>query len=288
MEDIFEEHRKKIKDLLLEMDVQKGNLLNGYSSDKQVISRLFKTSEKAVDDILLRLTVIDSMYSTQMDKRYYGLEDLANALFTLQTEKKRSLAELFTEFTKTQNASLFDYSDGNLWAKSYGIRKDGTPSGIAISLTSKYAYFTTNFRFPIFDTIVCEMLPSLSAYLGIQMSTSVKQSSLQRFPSDEKMVRFVTAINEFISKLDSRISYDALDRLLWFVGKIRRGNLSLILSRDEYLKCAAHLKVRKGGMPKDVIFDIAKDRYATDISPFLHDSNKPLMKQFFKLAKELG
>ncbi len=281
----IEKRREEIKDLLRK--IQNRGLEGGdaYSFDKHVISKLFaNTDEKGVDDILLRLTVIDSMYSTQMDKRYYGLADLANAMYALQKEKNRSLADMFTDFAKTPDASMFDYSGGNLWGNNYGIGKDGKPKGGAVSLISKYAYFTTHYQFPIFDSIVCdEMLPILSKYLDLQNNPLVKLDGKQRNLGKEKMVRFVTKINKFISELDPSISYDTLDRLLWSVGKIMRGNLSLILSKDEYLQWTKTHKIEN---KDDVVFDVTKDRYE-DISPFLNPKNKDLLEQFFKLAKKL-
>lgn len=227
-----------IKDILGKIE-SGGVVGNGYASNKTAISQLFSaTSDEKEEDILLRLTVIDSMYSTQMNKRYYALEDLAKAMFAIGTEKNCPLAKLFTEFTMTLDASLFDYRDGNLFGNRYGIGKDGGSKGVAISLISKYAYFTTNYQFPIFDTIVCETLPCLVISLGPQKKKPSlrKKDNKQRILGMETMVRFVSVINKFISGIDSSISYDSLDRLVWFVGKIRRGNLSLILSKDEYVR----------------------------------------------------
>lgn len=204
-----------------------------YASNKSTINRLFSaTTEKKKEDILLRLTVIDSMYSTQMTKRYYGLEELADAMYTLQMEKGRTLTELFVDFSKSPNPLLFDFSDGNLFSNHYGIGKDGKTKGIAISLISKYAYFATNCQFPIYDTIVCSMLPRLSLYNGFT------KSKLRGENGADKMVSFVTEINSFVSqsaRVGLKISYDSLDRLLWVLGKIDRGNLSLVLSKADYL-----------------------------------------------------
>ena len=261
---------------------------NSYSSHKMAIKKLFEKTETeiekakeevAIANILLRLTVIDSMYSTQMNRRYYALEDLAKAMYAVQTEKNCSLADMFVEFAKSPDVFLFDYSGGNLFGNRYGIGKDGEEKGTAISLISKYAYFATDYQFPIFDSIVCETLPTLSKYLGL----NIEESSLKDLDGKERMVRFVSVINHFIFQLDSKISYDTLDRLLWFVGKIRRGNLSLILSKEEYRQCIEYLEAQKSADTEDVVFDIGKINIEIQSLPFI----KPRLEPFFELAKEL-
>lgn len=102
-------HRKELI-LAIFQDIQTLFAGSGYSSNKRAISKLFentneyvvanenKNKEEIKADILLRLTVIDSMYSTQMGKRYYGLDDLAKAIYAVQQEKHRPLKELFVDF----------------------------------------------------------------------------------------------------------------------------------------------------------------------------------------------
>jgi hypothetical protein len=88
---------------------------------------------------------------------------------------------------------------------------------------------------------------------------------------------FIDAIDTLISKLNENvnnetITYDTLDRVLWYVGKIYRGNLSLILSREEYDKFTKQF----------TNFDIEKvdlDRLPIEKNTLLYD--------FFALAKEL-
>ena len=52
-----------------------------YQSNKKIIHDIFKRpSVTFKDTIQFRLIVIDSYYSTQMSKRLYGIEDIANEL----------------------------------------------------------------------------------------------------------------------------------------------------------------------------------------------------------------
>ena len=56
-----------------------------YLRDKFLIRTLFTSSSDLPnsDLVILRLTVIDSFYGTNMSKRYYGVEDLGHALLSL-------------------------------------------------------------------------------------------------------------------------------------------------------------------------------------------------------------
>lgn len=279
-----EKQRQEI--IFLLNKISEGNWAgNGYYSDKQAIENLFaKTDEREKEDILLRLTVIDSMYSTQMSKRYYGLEDLAEAMYALQEEKGLTLKNLFIRFAESCDASLFDYQGRNLFANSYGIGKDAGSKGVAISLISKYAYFCTNYKFPIFDSIVCETLPRLRSYLGLPKRKLLKvhnkdKSNSYRIDGMATMVNFTAAINAFFQELNIPVSYDSLDRLLWFVGKIRRGNLSLVLSKSEYKKSVEYC----GKVLHISMFDIEKIEKIESL-PFV----KPELIPFFRLAKTLG
>lgn len=267
---------------------------NGFSLDKITIEKIFeKTSSENKIDVVARLTVIDSLYSTQMTRRYYGIDELAESLCLLYIQKKKPLKELFKEFTEKQDTSLFDFvkKEGgkevttNLFDEKYGIGKDGKDKGIAISLISKYAYFETGKEFPIYDSIVCEIYPLLWKYCGFskteQPKLIVRKKGKQEIDASRTMSAFVKAINDFRNKLGDNISYDYFDRLLWFTGKIRRGNLSLVLSREQYLNCIDYSK--KNHLFKETDeFCVQK---VEDIKklPFL--DRHPIMQDFFELAK---
>lgn len=210
---------------------------NAYYMDKQCILDVFNsTIGTTFKGIKTRLTLIDSFYSTQMTKRYYGLDDLANAMFQLYSKKQQPLSELFKKFLETKDITLFNYDDNkNLFSSNYGIDKNGKEKGVAISLISKYAYFDTNLNFPIYDTIVCEMYPKIWKYCDFDNPMPKLSISKGRVLGDKTIVSFVKAIDELISKFGNDVSYDELDQLLWHTGKVCRGNLSLILSKVQYL-----------------------------------------------------
>ena len=271
-------NHKKLLNLFEKIHSEKKNE-SGYSLGKSTILKVFKATDGySHEDILARLTLIDSMYSTQMSRRYYGLEELAVALADVHNRK--NLEEVFLDFLKDKDLKPFELRNSkkvrtNLFIEKYGIGKNGEDKGSAVSLISKYAYFETKFKFPIYDSIVREMYPRVWNYCGFP------KSEMLEFKYND-MTSFVEMINLMISKLNSTyVNYDSLDRILWYVGKIYRGNLSLVLSRKEYDAFAEKYTKSEDGK-KVFAFDIA----TVDLKslPIQKDS---LVYDFFVLAKEL-
>lgn len=271
-------NHKKLLNLFEKIHSEKKNE-SGYSLGKSTILKVFKATDGySHEDILARLTLIDSMYSTQMSRRYYGLEELAVALADVHNRK--NLEEAFLDFLKDKDLKPFELRNSkkvrtNLFIEKYGIGKNGEDKGSAVSLISKYAYFETKFKFPIYDSIVREMYPRVWNYCGFP------KSEMLEFKYND-MTSFVEMINLMISKLNSTyVNYDSLDRILWYVGKIYRGNLSLVLSRKEYDAFAEKYTKSEDGK-KVFAFDIA----TVDLKslPIKKDS---LVYDFFVLAKEL-
>ena len=222
-----------VKKLMNELSDPNFMMESGYAINKKTIKDIFKlTQDKKVskDNIHARLTVIDSMYSTQMNKRYYALEGLAKELYNLQKTYELPLAEQFRKFAidPTDEGIL------NIFNKQYGIGKDGKDKGLAVSLLSKYAYYDTNFQFPIYDSIVRER------YAGFWIYCDFDKTEIPQIHKNKIDIKtFIKAINKLLKNLNyTNIPqrYDVLDRLLWVVGKIIRGNLSLILSENEYVE----------------------------------------------------
>lgn len=288
-------HIKEIKTILKRIkqeDVDE----NLFSQDKNAIDIIFeKISSNDKSGVLARLTIIDALYSTQMNRRYYGLEELAESISLLSQHQKKPIADLFINFAKNQDTYSFNFTktEGgrsiptNLFDEKYGIGKDGGDKGIAISLISKYAYFETGKHFPIYDSIACEIYPLLWTYCGFpkkeQPKLIVRIKGSQLINASETMRSYVNAINILIDKLGGGISYDHLDRLLWFTGKIRRGNLSLVLSREQFDKCLDYSQ--KNHLFKETNeFSIQKVK-DVDKLPFLEKGS--LLQDFFRLAKEL-
>lgn len=254
---------------------------SGYSIGKSTIRKVFDATQSySKEDLLARLTIIDSMYSTQMNRRYYGLEELAEVLYNIS--KKKKLSDAFINFLKKKDFSLFKISDKdtNLFTERYGIGKNGEDKGLAVSLISKYAYFETNYQFPIYDSIVREMYPRIWNYCGFP------QNNMPPIKTND-IVSFIKAIDILIEKLNhATVNYDSLDKVLWYVGKIQRGNLSLILSRTEYeafvKKYSQKFKEKEKEETK-FIFDIAK----VNLKTLPLEQKDGIIYDFFVLAKDL-
>ena len=98
---------------------------------------------------------------------------------------------------------------------------------------------------------------------------------------------FIDAIDILIAKLNHKtINYDTLDRVLWYVGKIQRGNLSLILSRTEYEAFVENYSQKFKKKEKEetkFIFDIA----TVDLGTLPLEQKDGIIYDFFVLAKDL-
>jgi len=139
-----------VKSLLKYADIAH-NILNNesrYNSNKTIISSLFNNAiEKGnIEAIKNRLTIIDSYYSTQMNKRLYGIEEISEQLCQFSDKELRIEVETFLE-DPSQGTLLY------LFNLRYGLNKEGKSEKKSISLLSKYFYFLNNFNFPIYDSL---------------------------------------------------------------------------------------------------------------------------------------
>jgi len=187
----FRERLKKVNEVL------KGS---GYSEQKEIIKNLFeKTDGNKKEDISLRLVVIDSYYSTNMSKRKFWIEDLSKLILEIKGQLTDEIDVM--QFVKRNFDKIM---------LDIGIDKKGNPLGHALSLITKYIYYQTKFNFPIYDSLVKDGL--------IDEGLISKTFSIKYF---EKL-------SEIKNKY--KISYDDLDKYFWVIGKIKSGNLSLLIS----------------------------------------------------------
>lgn len=132
---------------LIKYSILANKLLNNetrYNSNKTIISEVFKIVHPS--KVQFRLTVIDSYYSTQMSKRLYGIEDIANELVKYSDDVlKLEIAKFLQNPTEGIIKELFN--------KTYGFDKEAKNAKKAISLVSKYLYFLSECMFPIYDTL---------------------------------------------------------------------------------------------------------------------------------------
>jgi len=188
-----------------------------YLDDKNRIHGFFnKNLDKLSKEIIeSQLTIIDSYYSTNMSRRYYGIEEITESILGISNSKK-ILKDKFIEYSKQPNV-LSELT--TLFNGKFGYSKKGEKFGRAISLISKYAYFITDFNFPIYDSIVREAYPLITG----------------RKLKDNKIEDFIISMKELLQSTYIE-NFNKLDNLLWLIGKINRGNYSLILKKGNFLK----------------------------------------------------
>lgn len=287
--------------LIKQNDTIAGNPKDGYTSGKQAILELFKrTKDKNRSHLRARLGLIDASYSTQMNRRYFGLDDLTDAILSLNEDGR--LKERFKKFALSDAPDPNCFALGKketLWSKTYGIGKEGEDKGAAIALISKFAYFWTGFRFPIYDSIACDVIPKIvKVLLGKPPKLQVKIEN-RRIDGDKTIVAYVKAINQLRRLLGKGADFDTLDRLLWYTGKMMRGNFSLILSKADYVKWSKvwRRKASQHRIPENLWFK-QKDkggRIADSIKyinsselPFLNKPGNKHVKMMYELAKALS
>ncbi len=188
----FKERLKLVEDILKDCP---------YGTQKEKIIELFeKTSDNTKEDILLRLFVIDSCYSTNMNLRLFGFEELAKLIL-----------EINEQLHKNIDVEKFVNNNFELLNKKIGINKKGKSKSHAFSLITKYVYFQTKFNFPIYDRLVFNEL--------------VKEGLINQpqTPSVEYFKKLINIKNKY------SISFDKLDKYFWVCGKVREGNLSLLI-----------------------------------------------------------
>jgi hypothetical protein len=213
-----------------------------YAFAKKAIRSLFSNSTMPSyqEMISLRLTVIDSYYSTNMNKRYYGIEDISSSLQRI-AEADAELESFFLSYIRSPKS----FSRGvDLFNAIYGIDKSGDPAKRAQSLISKYAYFVTNFRFPIYDSLAKKSYQRLS----------------KTYPKTVTPCKGIDDVNQFfqcISELNLIFKdFDLMDNLLWLIGKVKEGNLSLIIIRADY---EALMSICNGPLSYHELVDISEN-----------------------------
>ena len=204
--------------------------ISSYSADRWVIHNIFKNSKtpKSLEtpkssktplnyhDILLQLRVIDAMYSTNMSRRYYGIEELASTILKFKSyeELAKELHLYLETISKNDPNAVKEKRIEDMFNKPYGIHKNCSSAGVATSLAKT-------------------MLPIVCKYLGVRCAWKGNGQNLDI----DTFLKQVTALKDCLcisSNIFNRQLYDILDAYLWTMGKINGGNFSLIMSRKDY------------------------------------------------------
>ena len=208
-----------------------------YNDQRLLIRNVFGTGEYSRGIIMLRLVVIDSLYSTNARYSYFAFDEMAERIFDLGGSEK-SASAYFSTVARTGEDKK------GLFSESYGIKKNLQEGGKQQSLLSKYAYYSLMkeaehypLGFPIYDSLVREIYPAACRVLGIRP---------QRITALTDFKTYLLALSELrgaiFGKSEELFSgyqqFDLLDAYLWRLGKLANGNLSLLMGREDYEKFA--------------------------------------------------
>lgn len=146
--------------------------------------------------------IIDNFYSTNINKSNDAIFILSDDIVNIGGDKV--LKEKFMHFYNDEKCidkdilQLFDTSRGWVFNKNAQKIKTGNKS---VSLISKYAYFLTDFNFPIYDSMMRKML--------------------EKFGKKVRNGDIVQYFREVKDLCDcNKISVDELDACGWLIGKM--------------------------------------------------------------------
>lgn len=203
-----------------------------YKDQKVLISALFDSSRGYNSGIImLRLVVIDSLYSTNASYSYFSFEEMAEKIYNLGSEEDAQ--RYFYQIAKG------DEDKYNLFKEAYGIQKNLSEGSKQMSLLSKYAYYALYNQkqyplgFPIYDSLALDAYPTVCKMLGIEQHTEIA-NDICNYVAALDNVRTILFGNDDLFQGQYQ-QFDILDAYLWRMGKFSGGNLSLLLGREDYV-----------------------------------------------------
>lgn len=237
------------------------SFIPNYRDNRSMLTYLFEQTSNpySKSSIVLRLITIDSMYSTNASYSYFSIEEMAEKIIKLGDE--HAAANYFYNMVLNP-----DGSDGEgLFSENYGVRKNLSEGSRQPSLMSKYAYYQVRrwcdefpLGFPIFDSLARQMYPRMASALQVKKISFMQEAEADEFTGSKENN---LAISAYIKALDSirkelfqyealfegHQQFDVLDMLLWTMGKFDSGNLSLLMSREDYTQfiCNIGLNAKK-------------------------------------------
>ena len=229
-----------------------------YKTNKAMISEVFVMNNP--NKVQFRLTVIDSYYSTQMSKRLFSIEDIANELIKYSDEVLKLEIDRFLANPKEGIIK-------ELFNKRYGFDKEAKNNKKAISLLSKYFYFLSNCQFPIYDTL------GKVSYKLLKKNNYIDTKAL----TDDNYFELMIALNQPSTIND----FEKLVNLLWLLGKIKEGSFSILMDKPKYETITKQVDFSKAikSQEKDkAIRGYIEDNYKTS------NLFSPIEKEFLEFA----
>lgn len=220
--------------------------VSSYKCDIDIIRDMFEpkhytaTGEITHTLVMQRLSLIDLFYSTSLN-RYgqFGIYELAYEICELS---KNDNGQPFDHVLATK-AQTFVSSPSTthelykLFDKSYAI-----PDKKAASIISKYLFFLLEVQkfpdgFPIYDSIVMNLLPKIGSKIGIPI---VRKNI-------KDITQYIAAIKNVAQALgirprNGRSVFGVLDFFLWRIGKVGELSFSLLLTYSELQKHSSDIE----------------------------------------------
>lgn len=236
--------REEVISLLRVMDQQFGYGVESgpftYIQQRNIINSLFAKNSALdyTEKVILRLIVIDSLYSTNAAYSYFSFEEMAEKIVSLGPSDEYAAEYFYNVATRKQTGRI-------LFDERYGIRKNLERGSRQISLLSKYAYYLLlqnrdkyPLGFPIYDSLALKEYPKLCKRLNI--------SHCANKDIKDDIDEYVAALDELRKVVFEGTSFelqqfDLLDAYLWRMGKVSEGNFSLLVNRAEYNQLIANL-----------------------------------------------
>ncbi len=220
-----------------------------YLEQRALINHIFQTTNgKNTGDIILRLVVIDSLYSTNAGYSYFSFDEMAKKISSLGDD--RAVCDYLYALIHGQK------DKENVFSEPYGYQKHLGEGNRQMSLLSKYAYYCLQqnkeeypLGFPIYDKLALESYPRVCSLVGLKNSLPSGDISIEKYiKALEEVRKTLFNGNELVLGLQQ---FDLLDAYLWRMGKFSSGNMSLLLTRDDYAKFIKNLGVQLKKNEKD-------------------------------------
>ena len=226
-----------------------------YNDQRTLINAVFNGEEYTMGNVMLRLVVIDSLYSTNAAYSYFSFEEMAETICSLGSEKD---AQDYFYMVVTSGKD-----PKGLFCEPYGIRKNLAEGSMQMSLLSKYAFYCLlqnpqryPWGFPIYDRLAKESYPTVCKMLGIEKKHSLPALET---PKIDEYLKCVGQLREALFGDSSELfcgyqQFDILDAYLWRMGKFEDGNLSLLIGRKDYERFVKNLGLETKGKEDDAAY----------------------------------
>lgn len=255
LHEYYEDLRAKLNDSIAPQSANgiSENCVNAtsFETHRDAIEDLFTGSHQVTgqsNDIILiiqRLALIDLFYSTNVNgMRQFGLSHIAKAIIRFGSDS--DLAQQAIAFVKAPSHN-HNIAKDLILKDDYGYDKNGDGMK-ATSLISKYLFFLVNAHgdkvgFPIYDSVVRELLPALADKLGLnQGNKKLKISEMTDYTIAVKNIISALSRNDqndsdlwntFGNASHIKSQCDLLDYFLWRIGKAGNLSFSLLVTENE-------------------------------------------------------